>query len=199
MLLVLGLWAALAVAPPPRVYTPARRVQLRTLCQMARVYGSLHGACDQLTMAGGGESVAPAELQPLSSTLVRDSVLLARSLRALSALPSPSSPPLPRPPSLDELKAEATALHAEVVKQEAQLAMLEEEAEITSSKNRAREMFDLLDSDKDGSINLEEFVERATLITPLPQQKRCAESEASAPKQDQTRPDQTQTKLRAHS
>ena len=95
-----------------------------------------------------------------------ESVSLARSLRALTAAGEEPSAPTS---SLHELRAEASILHAAVAKQQAELEILEEEAELTSCTDRARSMFELLDANSDGTVDMDEFVERATLITPVPQ------------------------------
>jgi len=147
----------------------ATGMRLRSLCNVARVCNGLYAVQDQLCQAGG-EMPLPSGLEPLSGALVRDSVVLARSLRALSRSPA-VQPLLPAPPSLDVLNAEAVSLHARIGKLDAELEIVEAEGGLTSSSERVREMFALLDSEGNGRINLEEFLERATLLTPVPQEK----------------------------
>jgi len=163
-LLACGALSTLAVSSPT-----VTGVRLRTLCHVARLYNGLHTAQEQLCTPAGGLS-SPQELQPLSSALVRDSISLARSLRSLSEFAA--APPLAMSniKSLDALKAEAAVLHARIIKQDAELDILGAEGGITSSPDRAREMFAMLDSNSDGTVGLEEFVERATLLA-VPQEK----------------------------
>jgi hypothetical protein len=145
-------------------------MRLRSLCNVARVCNGVYAVQDQLCEPGG-ELPRPSGLEPLSGALVRDSVVLARSLRALSRSPAVQPRLLPTPPSLDVLNAEAVSLHSRIGKLDAELQILETEGGPTSSSARVREMFALLDSEGDGRINLEEFLERATLLTPVPQEK----------------------------
>ena len=168
--LLTGLLAYSVVSTPAVSNPTATGVRLRTLCHVARVYNGLHMAQDQLCAPYGGPS-SPTELQPLSRSLMRDSISLARSLRSLSEFDA--APPLAvsNTKSLDGLKAESAALHATIIKQDAELSVLQAEGGVTSCSDRAREMFAMLDSNSDGKVGLEEFIERATLLTAVPQEK----------------------------
>ena len=173
---MLALGWALTPSLQPATSPTSRSQQLTVLRDIAKVKATLA----QVQGAWSPDVPnSPEVLSSIYSTLQMETNALVSDMRSFERTLSP--PPVrPRPPSsiwlrgtssryqreLQELRVKASKLHDQVDKQREQLALLEEAEE--SAESRARQVFDILDINGDGTICLKEFKDAVSYIAHTP-------------------------------
>ena len=157
--------------------TANHAVRLRSLCNLAKVAHTLAETRQQLdNLEQTPTQPDPHLLERLSADLQKGAEDVAQSLSDLGDATIYVNVSQVQP--LHKLREEASTLHAKVEKQHQQLQDLQRDALVVSCTERAREMFTLLDTNQDGVLQLEEFVQAASLLTPVPKEKLSGTLEA---------------------
>lgn len=146
-------------------------MMLRMLCQVARVEKGMAAVTTWRKGLVQPTGFRAADMQQMSSILNDFNELLApiSTLQAMSKNMSTMMGSMPNSIStMGALKQELANLHIEAVRQEDEIKALEEEARFASNTTRAREIFELLDTNQDGALDLDEFIQRAKILQAIP-------------------------------